>query len=141
MLVTERVASTISPGDHGSTFAGNPLVCSAAHAVLDRIAEPRFLNDVKNKGEKLRSLLREKLSSCPNVKEIRGVGLIVGIQLDVSAGPMVEAARENGILAITAGKGDVVRLVPPLVITEGELEKAAEMLAKSATALKVPVAA
>jgi len=54
-------------------------------------------------------MLREKLSSCPNVKEIRGVGLIVGIQLDVPAGPMVEAARENGILAITAGKGDVVR--------------------------------
>lgn len=135
VLVTDSVAASISPGDHGSTFAGNPLVCSAAHAVLDRIANPEFLSSVEAKGEKLRSVLRERLAGSPHMKEVRGMGLLVGVQLDVPAGPAVDAFREGGVLAITAGKGDVIRLVPPLVITEAEIEKAVDVIAKGVLAL------
>ena len=65
------------------------------------------------------------------MKEVRGVGLIVGIELDVQASPLVDACREAGLLVLTAGKGNAVRLVPPLIITEEELELAAEVLSVS----------
>ena len=71
----------------------------------------------------------------PHVKEVRGVGLIVGIELDVQASPLVDACREAGFLVLTTGKGNVVRLVPPLIITEEELELAAEVLSGSLPAL------
>ena len=131
VLLTDEVASAIQPGDHGSTFAGGPLVCHAALATLERIQAPGFLESVEQKWEMLRSRLREVLGGNKHVKEVRGVGLIVGVQLDVSAGPWVEFAREKGVLAITAGKGDVLRLVPPLLITEEELEKAVAVLAET----------
>ena len=69
------------------------------------------------------------------MKEVRGFGLIVGIELDVQASPLVDACREAGLLVLTAGKGNVVRLVPPLIITEEELELAAEVLSGSLPAL------
>jgi acetylornithine/succinyldiaminopimelate/putrescine aminotransferase len=72
----------------------------------------------------------------PHVKEARGVGLLCGLQLDMPAGPVVAAAREMGVLAITAGAGDVVRLVPPLVVTEAEIDKCVEVLGKAIAQLK-----
>ncbi|CAI5533084.1 unnamed protein product [Closterium sp. Naga37s-1] len=135
VLVTNQVAAAMAPGDHGSTFAGNPLVCRAALAVLDKIADPTFLASVEAKGELLRKLLRERLGGNPHVKEVRGRGLMMGVELDVAAGPLVDAARAEGVLVITAGKGNVVRLVPPLVITEEEIEMAVDGLAKSLPAL------
>lgn len=128
VLLTERVASSISFGDHGSTFAGSPLVCSAAIAVLDKISKPRFLAGVSKKGQYFKDLLVEKLGRNPHVKEIRGMGLLIGIELDVSATPLVDACRNSGLLVLTAGKGNVVRLVPPLIISEQELSTAAEIL-------------
>ena len=73
----------MSVGDHGSTFAGNPLVCHAAEAVVDIITEDGFLEDVTRKGKKLRAGLEKALGSNPHVKQVRGLGLIVGVQLDV----------------------------------------------------------
>ncbi|KAL2348875.1 hypothetical protein Fmac_002875 [Flemingia macrophylla] len=128
VLVTERVASSINYGDHGSTFAGSPLVCSAALAVLDKISKPDFLSSVSNKGLYFKELLKQKLGGNPHVKEIRGVGLIIGIDLDLPASPLVDACENSGLLVLTAGKGNVVRLVPPLIITEKELEQAADIL-------------
>lgn len=135
VLVTNPVAAAMSPGDHGSTFAGNPLVCAAALAVLQKINSPDFLASVRAKGELLQKLLRERLGDHPHVVEVRGKGLIVGVQLTVPAGPWVDAAREEGVLAITAGKGDVLRLVPPLIITEEEIERAVEGLVRSLAVL------
>nr|AZL41242.1 mitochondrion N-acetylornithine aminotransferase [Ceanothus thyrsiflorus] len=128
VLVTERVASAIAHGDHGSTFAGSPLVCSAALAVLDKISKPDFLSSVSKKGLHFKYILQQKLGGNPHVKEIRGPGLIIGIELDVSASPLVDACRESGLLVLTAGKGNVVRIVPPLIITEEELSQAADIL-------------
>lgn len=130
VLVTEAVASVINPGDHGSTFAGGPLVCAAALAVLDRLQEPGFLENVADKGQFLKAKLQEALGSNKHIKEIRGSGLLIGIQLDVPAAPLVDAAREQGLVVITAGKGDVVRLAPPLIISVQELEQAVKILAR-----------
>ncbi|KAL2319821.1 hypothetical protein Fmac_028790 [Flemingia macrophylla] len=135
VLVTERVASSINYGDHGSTFAGNPLVCSAALAVLDKISKPDFLSSVSDKGLYFKELLKQKLGGNCHVKEIRGVGLIIGIDLDVPASPLVDACRNSGLLVLTAGKGNIVRLVPPLIITEKELEQAADILYQTLSVL------
>ncbi|KAK8629110.1 hypothetical protein V6N13_077964 [Hibiscus sabdariffa] len=134
-LVTERVSSAIVHGDHGSTFAGSPLVCAAAIAVLDKIANPSFLSSVSKKGDYFKELLTQKLGGNPHVKEVRGLGLIIGIELDVSASPLVDACRDSGLIILTAGKGNVVRLVPPLIISEKELEHAAEILHECLPAL------
>ncbi|XP_022714759.1 acetylornithine aminotransferase, mitochondrial-like [Durio zibethinus] len=134
-LVTERVASTIVHGDHGSTFAGSPLVCSAAIAILHKITNPRFLSSVSKKGHYFKEMLIQKLGGNSHVKEVRGLGLIIGIELDVSASPLVDACRNSGLLVLTAGKGNVVRLVPPLIISEKELEHAAEILHECLPAL------
>jgi acetylornithine aminotransferase len=82
-MVTQAIAEVMNVGDHGSTFAGNPLVCHAAEAVVDIITEEGFLEDVTRKGEKLRAGLEKALGSNSHVKQVRGLGLIVGVQLDV----------------------------------------------------------
>ncbi|KAL8497202.1 hypothetical protein ACS0TY_020765 [Phlomoides rotata] len=128
VLVTERVVTAISYGDHGSTFAGNPLVCSAGIAVLDKISNPSFLSGVREKGQYFKDLLVEKLGTNGHVKEIRGFGLIIGIELDVPASPLVDACQQAGLLVLTAGKGNVVRIVPPLIISKQEVDQAAEIL-------------
>eukprot|EP00262_Sarcandra_glabra_P013246 TRINITY_DN362_c0_g2_i4.p1 TRINITY_DN362_c0_g2~~TRINITY_DN362_c0_g2_i4.p1 ORF type:complete len:470 (-),score=84.73 TRINITY_DN362_c0_g2_i4:54-1463(-) len=135
VLVTEKVAAAITSGDHGSTFAGGPLVCNAALVVLDKITKPVFLASVSKKGHYLKELLVQRLGGKPHVKEVRGLGLIVGIELDVPASPLVDACRNSGLLILTAGKGNVVRLVPPLVISEQELVQAAEIISECWPAL------
>nr|CAN74422.1 hypothetical protein VITISV_010978 [Vitis vinifera] len=103
VLVTERVASAINFGDHGSTFSGSPLICNAALAVLEKFSEPSFLASAAKKGQHLKQILTQKLGHNPHVKE---------------ASPLVDAYREAGFLVLTTRKGNVVRLVPPLIITE-----------------------
>lgn len=135
VLVTEKVAETIKYGDHGSTFAGNPLVCSAAIAVFDKVSKPSFLASVSSKGLYFKDLLVKKLGGNLHVKEVRGEGLIIGVELDVPAGPLVDACRDSGLLISTAGKGNVVRIVPPLIISEEEIERAVEIIFHNLTAL------
>jgi len=130
VLMKEKVAQVMSPGDHGSTFAGNPLVCHAACTVFDIINDQDFLNSVTEKGEALRQGLRDATQGNPHVKEVRGLGLICGIQLDAPAGPVVNAARDEGLLIITAGAGDIVRMVPPLTVTMDEIQSCAEIFGK-----------
>lgn len=83
VLLKQSIADIMNVGDHGSTFAGNPLVCHAAEAVVDIITEEGFLDEVARKGNKLREDLQEVLKGNPHVKQVRGLGLIVGVQLDV----------------------------------------------------------
>ncbi|DBB08999.1 hypothetical protein WJX82_003218 [Trebouxia sp. C0006] len=128
VMVTQAIAEVMNVGDHGSTFAGNPLVCHAAEAVVDIITEEGFLEDVTRKGEKLRAGLEKALGSNPHVKQVRGLGLIVGVQLDVGASELCSKARDAGLIVITAGKGDVVRLVPPLVVSDEDIDKCCQIL-------------
>lgn len=134
-LVTERVASSINYGDHGSTFAGGSLVCNAALTVLEKISKPEFLSSVSKKGLYLKEILQQKLGRNSHVKEIRGLGFIIGIELDVPASPLVSACRNSGLLVLTAGKGNVVRLVPPLTVTKQELRLASDILQNAMSVL------
>ena len=129
-LMTQAVADAMAPGDHGSTFAGNPLVCHAAEAAFDVINDPAFLQNVVDRGEQLRAGLKSALKGVDAVVDVRGRGLISGVQLDRPAGNVCTLAREkHGLLVLTAGKGDVVRLVPPLVLTEAEVDEGVQKLA------------
>ena len=125
ILMKQRVADTIHPGDHASTFAGNPFTTHVACTVVDRVAQPSFLADVKEKGQYLMELLAELNS--PHILEIRGAGLIVGIELDIEANPIVEKGYEAGMLLLSAGE-KVVRFVPPLTISKEELALAVSKL-------------
>ncbi|NP_001333775.1 acetylornithine aminotransferase, mitochondrial [Zea mays] len=141
VLVKEKIAAAINYGDHGTTFGGGPLACQTAITVFDKITRPGFLAEVSRKGESFKQLLRAKLSGNPHVREVRGVGLLVGVELDVPAGPLVDACLDAGVVVLTAGKGNVVRLVPPLIVSEKELEHAADVIRDCLPALDVVAAA
>ncbi|MCB0056760.1 MAG: aminotransferase class III-fold pyridoxal phosphate-dependent enzyme, partial [Caldilineaceae bacterium] len=118
--------------DHGSTFAGGPMVTHVAHHVVGRVAQPEFLAEVDAKGKLLRDLLEEINS--PHVLEIRGKGLMVGLELDIEAAEVVTRGYEQGLILVNAGL-NVLRLVPPLVITEDEIHEVAARLARVLHAL------
>ncbi len=126
VLVTERVADVIHPGDHGTTFAGGPFVTSVANVVVDRISEPAFLAHVQETG----AYFQQRLQSLgnPHIQEVRGRGLMLGVQLDMQAAPVVQAGYKHGLLLLNAG-ADVLRLVPPLIISKDEIDIALDRLA------------
>lgn len=126
ILLTEEVASTVGYGEHGTTFGGGPLVCSVANVVFDRVAQPEFLAAVTANGEYLRQQLR-KLDS-PHVLEVRGAGLMVGVDLDIPAAQVMAAARSAGLLVINAGE-TTLRIAPPLIITKEQIDEGVAVLA------------
>ena len=122
LLVADEAAGAFVPGDHGSTFGGNPVVCAAANAVLDTIDEA-LLASVRENGARLLDGLRR----LPGVVEARGSGLLVGGELAVAAQPVVDAALDAGLVCLTSG-ANVLRLAPPLVVGAGEVDRALEIL-------------
>lgn len=124
-LMRQAVADAIRPGDHGSTFAGGPLVCRAAELVLDRVAEPAFLAEVRHRGGYLAERLRGL--GLPQVLEVRGLGLMVGVDLDLPVKGVIEAARERGLLIIGAGT-HTLRLCPPLIVDHAQIDLAVETI-------------
>ncbi len=129
VLLTERVAHAVQPGDHATTFGGGPLVASVAAAVLARIAQPAFLAGVRARGAYLHARLRALAASSSRVREVRGTGLMWGIELTEPAAPVAAAALERGLLVATAGER-VLRLLPPLVITDADVDAALAVLAE-----------
>jgi acetylornithine/N-succinyldiaminopimelate aminotransferase len=127
VLVTGAVGAALKPGDHATTFGGGPLVAAVALAVLRTIADPAFLADVRRKAEWLGARLARLAVGTKRVVEVRGRGLMWGIELTEPAAPVVAAARERGLLIITAGP-QVIRLLPPLVIADTELERGVAIL-------------
>ena len=128
VLLTEEVASTIRPGDHGTTFGGGPLVASVALAVLETVAAPEFLRGVSARGHRLRELLGSLAARhSERIREVRGRGLMWGVELDGLAASVVDRARAAGLLLVGAGP-HVVRLLPPLTVTEVELEHGVALL-------------
>ncbi|NUQ02323.1 MAG: aspartate aminotransferase family protein [Anaerolineae bacterium] len=125
ILATEKIASHLHAGDHGSTFAGGPFITSVARYVLERIAEPTFLGHVQSVGAYLRERLEEINS--PHIKEIRGRGLMVGMELDVEAAPIIEAGYKHGLLMVNAGT-NIIRFVPPLVVQNSHVDSLVERL-------------
>ncbi|MGL4345172.1 MAG: aspartate aminotransferase family protein [Cellulosilyticaceae bacterium] len=126
MLCKEDVAVLV-PGDHASTFGGNPLVTAGAKVVLEELINNKLLEHVKCVGEALSGLLDELKENCDIVVERRGLGLMQGVELSVAAGPVVNACLQKGVLFVAAGP-NVIRFVPPLIVEEAELAKAVEVL-------------
>ncbi len=124
LLVRDGAAEAIGPGDHGATFGGNPVSCAAACAVVEAI-DDSLLANVAAQGDRLAA----GLSRLSAVREVRGRGLMLAALLDRDAGPIVEACREHGLLVLTAGPGpDVLRLLPPLVVSAAEVDEALGIL-------------
>ncbi|MEY8751630.1 acetylornithine transaminase [Alkalicoccobacillus gibsonii] len=126
------------PGSHGSTFGGNPLAMAVVNAVLTEVFNESFLNEVVNKGKAFENYLNEALNGSPVVKEVRGLGLIAGIECHAPVADYITKAREKGLLVLPAGP-NVIRLLPPLVATNEELKKAAFILAEVVTYQKTTV--
>jgi len=126
-LMTQAVADCIGPGDHGSTFAANPVVCAAAQAVVKTISDPAFLEHVRWAGSYLSEGLADLQAKYPCIREIRGRGLIWGLALDIPAAPVIQAGYELGILTLNAGP-QVLRLLPPLIVQQADLDEALEKL-------------
>ena len=127
-LATERAAKYMTPGTHGSTFGGNPLATAVANAVLDVMLEPGFLTQVNLTAAMLRARLDVLVQKHGQVfEEARGQGLMLGLKCKVPNGEVVARFFANGLLAVGAGD-NVVRLVPPLIIGETEVEAAAAII-------------
>ncbi|MHB1355634.1 MAG: aspartate aminotransferase family protein [Anaerolineae bacterium] len=126
-LVNQWVANSIQPGDHGSTFAANPVVCAMAQVVLGRINQPAFLEQVRNIGDYLRCGLESLQKKYSHIIDVRGKGLIWGIELDLDAGPLVLGCYDQGLLTCKAG-AQVLRMIPPLIIDRAAVDKAVAIL-------------
>lgn len=129
VLLTERVAEAMRPGDHGSTFGGGPLVSNVALSVVRRVSAPAFLEGVRARGERLGTALGGLVGQA-GVVDVRGRGLMWGVELDRPAAPVVGRALELGLLLTTAGER-VIRLLPPLTIDDQELDEGVAILAEA----------
>lgn len=121
VLFGEKTAEVLVPGDHGSTFGGNPVVCAGSVEILHRM-DDAFLADVAKKG----AYLKEELLKMPHVTSVAGMGMMLGIELDTDVKPIVNTLMENGLLVLTAKHK--MRLLPPLNITQEELEQGLTIL-------------
>ncbi len=128
VLARGEAATTLVRGDHGSTFGGNPLSAAAACVVLGELASPGFLEAVAMKGERILSAVAAWKQ--PLVKEARGAGLMIGLQVSCPPDRIKELCIEGGLLVLTAGT-DVVRLLPPLVIGDEDIDRGLAILRKS----------
>ena len=137
-LATAEAAKGMTPGTHGSTFGGNPLAMAAANAVLDVMLKPGFLDHV----QKMSLLLKQKLASVVDrypdvIAEVRGEGLLIGVKAVVPAGDLVNALRDEKLLTVAAGD-NVVRFLPPLIVSEAEIDESRARLERACVALSAP---
>lgn len=125
ILCNEKLSEVFVPGDHGSTYGGNPVVCAGALSVLEQICNDTMYSKIKNNESILRDMLTK--ANLPNVKEVRGLGLMIGIEIDGDSSTVQKEALKNGLLVLTAGK-NVVRLLPPLVISDSDFKDGINIL-------------
>lgn len=123
-LARGEAAELFAPGNHGSTFGGNPLACAAAHAVIDEIEEHDLCARAAELGERIVATLREGLAGNNRVKEIRNLGLMVAAELNDDVPELVERGLEAGVL-INVTQGNIVRLLPPLNLTDAQADELA----------------
>jgi len=127
MLTRADLASTLGPGTHGSTFGGNPLMCAAALATMRTLEEENILANCLAMGKYFRERLLQFKDKYPFIRDVRGRGLILGMELDIEGGPLVNAAMEKGLL-INCTVGKVLRFVPPLIVNRKEIDAALAIL-------------
>jgi acetylornithine aminotransferase len=122
-----RAAHIFQPGNHGTTFGGNPLAMRAGVETIRIMEEDKLLDHVTNVGSYLHAALHRELDGLKGVKEIRGQGLMIGIDLDRSCGALMQRTLDAGLL-VSVTADSVVRLVPPLIITEAEADEVVAIL-------------
>jgi len=125
-LMTEAVASTVPPGTHGNTFGGNPMVCAAAHATLATILDDDLFAQSASVGAHFVDAL--KALNHPMIRDVRGRGLMIGVELKTRVTPVLRKMQEGGVLALPAGNL-IIRFLPPLILTEAEADQAVAALA------------
>ncbi|AOX18310.1 aspartate aminotransferase family protein [Kozakia baliensis] len=135
ILATEEVASHMTPGTHGTTFGGNPLACAAGNAVLDEVLAPGFLDHVRKTGAAFGEMLTELTRQHPQIfEQVRGRGLMWGLRCKPPVADVLTAVLHEGLLCVSAGD-NVLRLVPPLIVTEEECRIACDAISRAATKL------
>lgn len=122
VIATEECAAALAPGTHGTTYGGNPLVCAAALAVCETIERDDLVARAARIGARLRTMLEALVAKHANALEVRGRGLMLGLRVAGEAKPIAAAILERGVIVGTAGP-DVLRLLPPYVVSEAELEQ------------------
>ncbi|MDU2490585.1 MAG: aspartate aminotransferase family protein [Clostridium celatum] len=127
VLCNEKLSTTFKPGDHGSTFGGNPVVCAGATSVLNQLCNTNSYSEIIFKGKLIKENILNK--NLKIVKDVRGLGLMLGIEIDGDSSTIQKKALENGLLVLTAGK-NVVRLLPPLNIPIGDVKSGLKILVK-----------
>jgi len=124
-LMTEAVAGAVPPGTHGNTFGGNPMVCAAAHATLSTILDNDLFAHSKTVGTHFVAAL--KALNHPMIRDVRGRGLMIGVELKTRVTPVLRKLQEGGVLALPAGNL-IIRFLPPLILTEAEADRAVAAL-------------
>jgi acetylornithine/succinyldiaminopimelate/putrescine aminotransferase len=127
MLCREEAASVLTAGSHGSTFGGTPFVTSVALATLTTIIGEKLPANADRMGKELMEGLRSLKARHTTIKDVRGRGCLVGVELTITAGPVIDACREAGLLLLSAGD-KVLRFAPPLIVGSAEVRRAVETL-------------
>lgn len=130
MYARDDVAALLTPGSHAATFGGNPAVCAAALATFEELKKPGFLENVAEMGRYLLLKLTSLKTSIPAIREVRGMGLMVGLELIFPCAPAVEKCRELGLL-INCAQEKTLRFLPPLTITKAEVDRAVGIVTKA----------
>ncbi|MDE3838199.1 acetylornithine transaminase [Bacillus methanolicus] len=123
VIGNKELEQAFGPGSHGSTFGGNPISVAAAIATMKTIFQEEFLKNVTEKGEYLTTKLKTVLGKFPVISEIRGMGLMIGIEIKAEVQPLLTEMRKKGLIALPAGN-NVLRLLPPLTVTVDEIDEA-----------------
>ena len=130
VLMTKRVASVMVPGTHGSTFGGNPIAMNVGNAVLDQIFKKGFLKNVQKTSKYFHNELNKIKKDYPKlIKEVRGVGLLIGLQLFIDQSKFIQKLQDNKLLTIRAGE-NVVRILPPLNVKKPEIDLSIKIIRK-----------
>jgi predicted acetylornithine/succinylornithine family transaminase len=123
VLCTNEIASCISPGDHGTTFGGNPIACTLGAHIIDIVSDPAFLSRVKASGDHLKKKLKGLRQKYPIIRSIRGEGLLLGVRLKEDPGQLIDKCTDSGLLLIRANL-NTIRFLPPLIVGIKDIDKA-----------------
>ena len=134
LLANEKAQKAFEPGNHASTFGGNALACTAACEVLRALTQDGVLENVKKQGELLKSGLKSLMEKYPFVKDVRGMGLMLGMELEFPVREVIAKAIENGLLLVNAGE-NILRFVPPLIVSGDDVTRALRILDEVFTSL------
>jgi len=127
LLATAEVAGSFVPGAHASTFGGGPVIAAAAATAVALLSDEKLLAEVRAKGDYLQKALLKLMAGFPVIRQVRGLGLMWGLELAREGGPLVAACRERGVL-VNCTQGNVVRLLPPLIVSTEELNRGLQVL-------------